>query len=206
MPNSYSKFTYDDIEDLGIRLRRKQFFDFVQPIEPSILLKETLAMNLKRPLGTEKAKSELLIVPILNELITLNSDIFTFFSGYNFDIDKEHGLKGHCDFLLSLEVDSPVIEAPVISIVEAKNADFSLGIPQCVAQMYAAQIFNERKNKPVKTIYGIVTIGDTWNFLYLDEKTPEQHTAWIDTTNFYLQDLPHLLGAFQKVIDFYKKK
>ena len=206
MPNSYSKFDYSDIQDLGIRLRRKALFQEIQLIEPSDLLKQVLYSNLKRPLATEKAKSELIIVPILNELATINHDSFTFFSGYSFDIDKERGLKGHCDFLLSLEVVSPVIEAPVISIVEAKNADFSLGIPQCVAQMYAAQIFNERKNKPVKTIYGIVTIGDTWNFLYLDEKTPEQHTAWIDTTNFYLQDLPHLLGAFQKVIDFYKKK
>ena len=201
MPNSYSKFDYSDIEALDIKLRKKQLFSEIIPIEPSDLLKQVLAINLKRPMATEKAKSELIIVPILNELITLNFDHFTFFSGYNFDIDKAKGLKGHCDFLLSMEVNSPIIEAPVISIIEPKNADFTLGIPQCIAQMYAAKIFNERKNSAVKTIYGIVTIGDSWNFLCLEDKT-----AWIDTTFFFLNDLPRLLGAFQKVIDFYDKK
>ncbi len=200
MPSSYSKFDYSDIEELGIRLRRKELFPEIIPIEPSSLLKQVLAINLKKPLATEKAKSELIIVPVLSELATINNDSFTFFSGYNFDIDKAKGLKGHCDFLLSKEVNSPIIEAPVISIVEAKNADFSLGIPQCVAQMYAAQIFNERKKNDVKIIYGIVTIGNEWNFLCL-----EGNTAWIDTTFYYLNDLPHLLGAFQKVIDFYDK-
>ncbi len=200
-PSSYSKFEYSDLERLGITLRKKSLFSEFAPIEPSDLLKQVLSINLKRPMATEKAKSELLIVPILSELATINLDSFTFFSGYNFDIDKTRGLKGHCDFLLSMEVNSPIIEAPVISIVEAKNADFSLGIPQCIAQMYAAQIFNERKNNAVKTIYGIVTIGETWNFICL-----EGSTAWIDTNFFYLNDLPRLLGAFQKVIDFYEKK
>ncbi len=200
MPRSYSKYTYADVEALSLKVRKGNIFSEIKLVEPSSLLKQVLAINLKRPLATEKAKSELIIVPILNELITANNDSFTFFSGYNFDIDKVLGLKGHCDFLLSMEANSPIIEAPVISIVEAKNADFELGIPQCIAQMYAAQIFNYRRQSPVQTIHGIVTIGNAWNFIRL-----EGSNITIDNDIFYLNELPRLLGAFQQIIDFYSK-
>jgi hypothetical protein len=200
MVQSYSKYTYADVEALSLKVRKANLFTKIDLVEPSKLLKDVLKINLTRPLATEKAKSELIIVPILNELAVINNDIFTFFSGYNFDIDKTRGLKGHCDFLLSMEVNSPIIEAPVISIVEAKNADFELGIPQCIAQMYAAQLFNQRKQNAVNTIYGIVTIGNAWNFIKLEDST-----VYIDNDIFYLNELSRLLGAFQQVIDFYSK-
>jgi hypothetical protein len=195
MPNSYSKFSYQDIEDLGIQTQRGKLFDALPFITPSDFLIQCLEMGLKRPLATEKAKSEHLIVPVLNELVLQNNDQITFFSGYQFDIDKQKGLKGHCDFLLSKDAQAPVIREPVISIVEAKHENIDTGIPQCIAQMYAAELFNAAKNQPQKAIYGCVTIGLAWNFIRL-----ENNIAIIDTDFYYLNNLPQLLGVWQHII------
>src|SRR5262245_49280553 len=52
-----------------------------------------LAMN------TEKARSEMIIAPILMEAVGLLGDRVSLFSGIAFDVDKERGLNGACDFL-----------------------------------------------------------------------------------------------------------
>ncbi len=202
MPSSYSKFTnYEDLKALGIEVRNKRISREAIAIEPTNWLRDTLLMNSKLPLATEKAKSELIVVPILTELVTRNNYAFTYFSGYTFNVDKAQGLVGACDFLLSTEVDTPMIAAPIISVVEAKRDNLDNGIPQCIAQMYAAQLFNIEAKSDVTTIYGAVSTGGTWQFLYLKEKA-----AFIDTQVFYInQDLPELLGAFQQIIDFYIK-
>lgn len=57
-----------------------------------------------------------------------------------------------------------MISAPVIAIVEAKNEDIKSGLGQCIAEMVAAQIFNEHENNEIPTIYGIVTSGEIWKF------------------------------------------
>jgi transketolase C-terminal domain/subunit len=52
-------------------------------------------------------------------------------------------------------------------IVEAKNENIKGGLGQCVAEMVAAQIFNEREANAIDTIYGAVTTGEIWKFLKL---------------------------------------
>ena len=76
-----------------------------------------------------------------------------------------------------------------------------MGIPQCIAEMYAAQLFNERKEKPLTAIFGAVTNGTTWLFLKLEQSTVKQ-----DVVEYSTQNLPELLGVLQTIIDFYKKK
>ena len=66
------------------------------------------------------------------------------FSGYPFNVDKEKGLAGACDFIISRSPEQLFIKAPVITIVEAKNENIIRGLGQCVAEMYAAKLFNER--------------------------------------------------------------
>jgi hypothetical protein len=39
---------------------------------------------------------------------------------------------------------------------------------QCVAEMLAARIFNEREGNDISTIYGTVTSGTNWRFLKLE--------------------------------------
>ncbi|MDZ7933492.1 MAG: hypothetical protein U5M51_00630 [Emticicia sp.] len=197
MATSYSKFKYQDIEDLGVNVIRKKLFETLPPaIQPSDFLNKTLEMNLKRHLGTEKAKSEQIITPVLNELVERNINELTFFSGYNFDVDKSQGLKGHVDFILTKDAFSPIIKAPIFCVVEAKNDNLDVGGPQCIAEMFASKIFNEQKKHPISKIYGTVTFGLAWQFLCL-----ENNTCIIDTDVYYLNDLPKLLGIIQYIID-----
>lgn len=81
------------------------------------------------------------------------------------------------------------IEAPVIIIVEAKQADLKTGIGQCVAQMIAAQKFNQAKGKSILIIYGSVSNGVQWQFLKL-----EQQTVTIDLTIYPLPSVEQILS------------
>jgi hypothetical protein len=147
MPKSYSQYTYDDLDGLNLTVQLHEVFVNIPQVAPSDFLVQTLEINSKQALTTEKAKSEFIIAPILYEIARKNVDKVSFFSGYNFDVDKTLGLKGFCDFMFTKYPRVTVIKEPVFCIVEAKNDNIERGIPQCVAEMYAAKLFNEQKNK-----------------------------------------------------------
>lgn len=194
---SYSKFNERDIEDLGIRIIQENWFQHSFQLPPSDLLTQTFAINLQLPVFTEKAKSELIITPILNEIWARNTAFFTIYSGYNFEVDKSKGLNGFCDYILARTPQSVFINTPVLAVVEAKNEqDLPNATPQCVAEMYAAYLFNEQRHKSIPIIYGIITSGFEWMFLKLENKV-----AILDTKRYFLNQLPELLGALQTIID-----
>jgi hypothetical protein len=83
--------------------------------------------------GTEKARAELLIAPILLEVHGQLQQRFSLFSGIEFNVDVERGLWGVCDYLLSLSPIQLTIEAPAVAVVEAKNENIKQDINQCVA-------------------------------------------------------------------------
>lgn len=60
------------------------------------------------------------------------------------------------------------MEAPVIILVEAKNADVKQGLGQCAAEMVAAQRFNAQRGNDIPCIYGAITSGIDWLFLKLE--------------------------------------
>jgi hypothetical protein len=198
MPKSYSKFTTDDLIELGLTVSDGSLFEnTVFPlIQPSRFLLETLEKNKKRKLRSEKAKSEFLISPIIGELEDINNQKFALYSGYKFKVEPELGLTGFCDYVLSFEPKSPIIQAPVFFVVESKNDNLDEGVDQCIAEMYAAQLFNQKKGKVKKAIYGAVTFGFEWKFIRLVEKQAD-----IDYEVYFLNDLPKLLGALQYIID-----
>ena len=165
---------------------------------PSDWLLTTLSIQKKLPQGTEKAKSELRIAPILMELHSRNAHKFTFFSGYTFDVDASKSLTGRCDFLLIKEAYSTNIEAPIIGIFEAKDDNIDKWIGQCGAEMYAARLFNEQHDEAINIIYGAVTNGNEWLFLKLAE-----NILYVDTEVYSIRNLAELLGALQTLIDFY---
>jgi len=166
---AYRRFKLASLnEKLGILSKTMTFIDKKLPIfKPSQLFLETLAENEYEQLATEKAKSEFIISPLLKELHRQNRDKFTCFSGYEFNVDATLELKGYCDFLLSAEANSPFINSPVFCLVEAKKSEIEAEFGQCGAEMYAAQLFNLRHDKPQKLIYGCVTNGFSWAFLKL---------------------------------------
>ncbi len=50
----------------------------------------------------------------------------------------------------------------------------------CIAEMLAANKFNEHRKKSIEYMYGIVTSGNSWQFLRMKEKTviidPDEYT------------------------------
>ena len=87
MKKSYSNFTtYEDVKSLGLNVKRQQLFFQIESVEPSDFLKKTLEINREIPMESEKAKSELLITPILNEVRIQANKRFTYFSGYQLEL------------------------------------------------------------------------------------------------------------------------
>jgi hypothetical protein len=193
---SYSNFkTIRSVkEKLGIIQIEANLFKDLIPLEPSIRLLEDLEEAQELPTVTEKSKSELLITPILKEIRRRNGKKFTIYSGQALDINEE--LSGFCDYILSKAVGTIEVTAPLFCLVEAKNRTIEEGYGQCIAEMYAAQLFNEIDNPVVPPIYGCVSTGYDWSFLKLEGKT-----VIIDTKRYYqLANLPELLGALQAVV------
>jgi hypothetical protein len=198
MPKSYSAFTLDDLTDMGLIVNEETFLDpaAIPVVIPSAFLEETLTRGKRRKLISEKAKSEYIIAPILAEMEELNNRSFAIFSGCKLDVDKSLGLTGYCDFILSKEPKFPSLNAPIFCVVEAKNDNLELGLAQCIAEMYAAQIFNRKKDKPYKTIYGATTFGFQWKFMQLTDKKVS-----INEEIFYLNELPKLLGILNYIVN-----
>ena len=143
---------------------------------------------------SEKAKSELIITPILKELKRKNPHI-SVFSGFNLSIDQEPDLSGNPDFVLSAKPNLVEIEAPIFCLMESKNKAPDEGFAQCAAEMYAARLFNRQNNDPYETIHGAVTNGFEWVFLRLDQ----QH-IFIDTERYYLNQPQILLSILQHIV------
>ncbi|MGD1875249.1 MAG: hypothetical protein ACFB02_19620 [Mastigocoleus sp.] len=160
----YSDFSIRKVKqefDLNI-VEKNTFLDNIQPQQPSPFLAEFIKkyLPLALALNTEKARSEMLICPILLELKEISTSSISLFSGNDFTVDASIGLSGVCDFLISLSPEQLYLEAPAVVIVEAKKEDLNGGLGQCIADMIAAQRFNENNNINIPTIYGTVTTGD----------------------------------------------
>jgi hypothetical protein len=175
-----------------------EIFTPIPELECSRLLTETLQENLPVALGsnTEKSRSELIIAPILMEVRKLLQHRVSLFSGIDFTVDAERGLNGNCDFLISRSPELLIVKAPVIAIVEAKKENINSGLGQCIAEMLAAKIFNEREGNEIATIYGAVTTGDRWKFLKL-----EGQAISVEIGEILLSNLGKILGILALGMD-----
>lgn len=169
---AYSDFTLRKVkQSFGLTaVEGGRFLPEVEPIAPSPILAGLLADTVPWAIavGTEKAKSELIIAPALLEVKRLLNRQISVFSGTDFTVDIAAGLNGVCDFLISRSPEQFEIEAPAIVLVEAKRDNINSGLGQCIAEMVAAQRFNEINNNAIPTIYGSVTSGTAWRFLKLE--------------------------------------
>jgi len=172
-------------------LEKRDIFAAVPELTASNLLAETLNYNLEIALGSnsEKARSELIIAPILVDLRRQLREQIGLFSGVDFTVDNSKGLNGTCDFIITKSPEILILTAPVITVVEAKKENINAGLGQCAAEMVAAQIFNEQASSEIKIIYGAVTTGSIWQFLKL-----EKQTLSIDLSEYYLKDVNKILG------------
>ena len=184
------------VKQFHLDLQSTFLFNEVQSVEPSAWLKETLGKTNVNLLTNEKAKSERIISPILTEVFQSYQSEISFFSGESIDVKPEENLSGPCDFFFSLQPPKPYIEAPIISLAEAKDEDMEWGLAQCAAQMYGARLFNEIEGKDIPFIYGCATDGIEWQFMKL-----ENNMYSLD--NKVYTDLKEILGVWHYVIKLF---
>ena len=195
----YSSFTFDSVQetfDLGIR-QVIGIFAEAEPVVPSEYLSAGLAKKapLAIAIGTEKAKSEMIVTDILVELREHFEGSISLFSGVDFNVDAKNELTGVCDFLVSLSPNQFSVTAPVIVLVEAKKDSLKDGLGQCVAEMVAAQRFNAEAGNDIPCVYGATTSGMNWLFLKL-----EGRQLSIDMTAYSIDRCDRLLGILASMV------
>ena len=172
------------------------FADDLEKVEPSAWLLETLRMAKETPITNEKSKSERIVSPILLEASKNYTEQISFFSGESLNVRSEDDLTGECDFFFALHPPKLYIDAPIISLAEAKNEDMQWGIAQSAAQMYGAKLYNEMEGRPIPFIYGCATDGIEWQFMKL-----ENDVYYVDNKVF--TDLREILGVWHHIIKLY---
>ena len=196
---AYSNFTLETVQK-AFQLETVQsvgIFSEIDQIEPSVALTEALAKKvpLALAIGTEKAKSEMIVADVLIELREHFEHRISLFSGIDFNVDTENDLTGVCDFLVSLSPNQYYLESPVIILVEAKKDDLITGLGQCVAEMIAAQRFNAEKGNDIPCVYGATTTGINWLFLKLEGKR-----LHIDMSAYMLERCDKILGILASMV------
>jgi hypothetical protein len=141
-------------------------------------------------LGTEKARSEILVAPLLAEVWFRSNRRIAIYSGLELTVDPALGLSGVCDFMLGISKQMLFIEAPIVAIVEAKRDSIPDGLGQCAAAMVAARRFNHEQKKPYEIVYGCVTTGINWKFLKL-----ESSALLIDASEYVVTQADRILGV-----------
>lgn len=197
---TYSDFTLESVSKaFHLKLSRAALFPQVAAVEVPSWLADALARGRPFALGSEKARSELIVVPVLLASIERSNYALSLYSGQRLDVAPDRGLSGECDFILTNMPALPIVQSPVVMIVEAKKNDIEGGLGQCIAQMLGAQLFNEREGSDMRTIVGCVTTGESWQFLRL-----ESDAVLIDIDRYYLVNVGVLLGIFDAITAFYQ--
>ena len=124
----YSNFSFDKVQEiLNLEIKDELgMFAQIEEIEVSApfleeLLKENLPLALA--INTEKARSELIITPVLLQFRKIEQKKISFFSGIEFNVDEQQELKGTCDYIISLSEDA-IRSVPR----EMKEASLALGL------------------------------------------------------------------------------
>ncbi|MEG4860609.1 hypothetical protein QUB75_24495 [Microcoleus sp. K1-B6] len=198
---SYKSFTFQQLEErFGLELSLSPILSAkVIPVEPSEWLWRAIEISSNTAVTTVKERSERIISPILLDFRERNNRQFSLFSGWSFDVDADLGLNGECDFLMSSVPFDFEIKVPVFALRETKGGEIESCLPQCAAQMVAAQLFNEREHNSIPAIYGCVTTGVVWRFLKL-----EGNNLIIDVDVYCLDNVSMILGVLQTIVNLYQ--
>lgn len=173
-------------------------FENTPKVEPSEWLVESLRLSRLMPLMNEKTKAERVVSPILLEIVQNYHDKITLFSGEEISVNPSEDLSGECDFFFALHPPKPYIEAPIISLVEAKDKDMEWDLAQCSAQLYGAKLFNEQEGKTFPILYGCATDGVEWQFIRFQD-----NIFYVD--NQVYTDLRELLGVWHHILQSFLK-
>ena len=193
---AFSDFTLQSVEEhFGVTPQPADLFADAPPAPVPSWLRDLFTRTLQLPLVSEKARSELIVMPLLLACREQSNNTIAIFSGSRLDVSPEQGLLGECDFLLARTPPVPEVRAPLVAVVEAKKNDVEAGLGQCAAQLVAARMLNERTGQHIPVVYGCVTTGEIWQFLRL-----EGGVIAIGRQRYYLDNVAGILGVFQAIV------
>jgi hypothetical protein len=191
---AYTDFTLESAEQkLGLTISLGDLFPGLMELPVPTWLVDLL--NRGRAVAamvSEKARSEFIVAPVLTACPEMVSGDLSIFSGQRLDVDASRGLVGECDYILARTAPVPRLRAPILTVMEAKRGDIELGLGQCVAQMVAAQVFNERAGQVGRPMFGVLTTGEDWQFLKLTGQSVVMHQH-----RLYLNELGSVLAAMK---------
>jgi hypothetical protein len=195
---SFQNFSFPQVQhDLGLTIDEADLFSHVSEAElrAEFVAALTEGTNLGLAVNTEKAKSEFIIAPLLLELRRSTGDRFALFSGVELAVDSVRGLNGICDFIITKSARQFVLSSPLIAIVEAKNDNLRSGLGQCIASMFASQLFNQQASTPIDSVFGVVTTGSAWKFLRL-----QQAVITLDVKEYYIDNAGKIFGILTHIV------
>ena len=142
--------------------------------------------------SSEASICENIIYPILKTAWKPFVDDFALWSHEPIVFNEE--LSGIPDYVISKrsELGKVVFEAPFLAVVEAKKDDFTASWAQCSLEMYSIQQINQT---PEKSIFGMVSNGDTWEMASLKNANFSAYRE-----RFGTNDLRALFNAIQTVL------
>jgi hypothetical protein len=189
---AFADFTLERAEtELGVVAKPGTLFPGLKEVAVPVWLTDMLGRGMQLAMLGEKARSEFIVAPILLAVRELSGNRVSILSGPRLDVDPSRGLVGECDFILALSDPVPRVRAPIATVVEAKRGEIEAGLGQCIAQMFAVQLFNQRSVQAYPAVYGCVTTGENWQFMRLagTDLTYDQRRLYID-------NVPEILAAF----------
>ena len=196
---AFADFTFPQVQrTLGLAVNEA---DLCSPL-PAVPLREDFVTTLTDgaaialAINTEKAKSEFIIAPVLLELRRLLGGAVGLFSGVTLDVDPGKGLTGVCDFIVTKATRQFILSAPLVTVVEAKNDNLRNGLGQCIAEMYAAALYNQQEGSALAAVWGVVTTGSAWKFLRLEDTT-----VTLDVKEYYVDNIGKILGVLRHVVE-----
>ncbi len=177
--------------------RNTDLFARVAPLEPSEFTRGWLDEFAPTAIGinSEAARSQFIIAPLLVEVKRRTQGPSNVLPGMTLDVDRERGLNGYCDYIISHSAEYYYLLSPLIAVIEAKREDIIGGLGQCAAAMVAIRLFNERDGTPVSAVYGCVSSGTIWRFLKL-----EGTRLNIDRPEYYLGDAGKIVGILVSIL------
>ena len=196
---SFADFTFPQVQQaLGLTLDEADLASALPavPLREDFVTTLTDGAAIALAINTEKAKSEFIIAPVLLELRRLLGGAVGLFSGVALDVDPGKGLTGVCDFILTKATHQFILSTPLVTVVEAKNDNLRNGLGQCIAEMYAAALYNQQEGGTIEAVWGVVTTGSAWKFLRL-----ENTTVTLDVKEYYIDNIGKILGVLQHVVE-----
>lgn len=107
--------------------------------------------------------------------------------------DLPHPLNGKYDCGLNLNKIDFV--SPIVSVAEVKPAQIAEGLGQCLAEMFATLIkFNQNK------VYGIITDGEVWKFLLLEDSA-----LTVDKKGYYISNVTGIVERIGYIAERFRK-